>query len=206
MPSRFGAVLFQILAAGLLPVLAASGEEKGQGETTAQTRPASPQTAKAERPATPQTRPAAPPEGEKPAKALRVFTNADLEKYGKRPSRPGAPPTPPGRKPAEKDEPPETARELAKEAPPEERPESATMPELDARRLDLEALESYLKSKEEWLKNPFLPPPAPPPGETLLDPALDAAQELERTRAREAETSNRLNKVRMLIRARRGGP
>jgi hypothetical protein len=131
-------------------------------------------------------------------KKPRVITNADLEKYGKRP-RPGqrtiVRPAPAVPLPADPEPPPPAGRSL----PPEDRLDQATLPELEAREVELQALLSYLEAKEAWLRNPLLPAPPPPPGEVFLDPELSGAEEFEQTRSRAFSVRGRLGKVRLLI-------
>jgi hypothetical protein len=136
----------------------------------------------------------------KPAKP-RVITNADLEKYAKRnkqaprvqtPPRPAAPPV---------EGPAEPPAPRTPGLPPEELLEAASLPELEDREQELATLVDYLKAKEAWLKNPFLPRPTPPPGEVLLTEGVSGADELQRTRTRIFATEGRLQKVRVLIQA-----
>lgn len=136
-----------------------------------------------------------------PTSPVRVFTNADLERYG----RPGAVRSP-GRTASAP--PPAAAPEAdspvaaAVAIPPEDRIEPVATPDLRAREAELEALLQYLQAKERWLKNPLLPSPAPPAGEQLTDPATGSGRQYESTRIRAAQTETRLLRVRAMLQAR----
>ena len=132
------------------------------------------------------------------AKKPRVFTNADLEKYGKRatPARAQArtqPTVPPLLPEAQPPAPPRIT------LPPEDRLDGASLPELEERQRELQELLTYLKAKAAWIKNPFLPQPIPPAGEKLLDPSLGPGQELQLTRSLVFAVEGRLGKIRLLI-------
>jgi hypothetical protein len=132
-------------------------------------------------------------------KKPRVFTNKDLEKYARpgtgaqivRPARPGGPPLEPP--------PPAPATAPPSPLPPEERLDGATPEELRARELELAARLTYLRGKEAWLRNPFGPPPAPPPGEPVVAPGRTGAQELAQALREIDDLSNRLLTVRSLL-------
>jgi len=132
-----------------------------------------------------------------PASSVRVFTNADLERYRRPVAERLAPPSAP----------PALAqpREPAAEAvaiPPEDRSQPVATPELRAREAELETLIAYLRAKEQWLKNPLLPPPTPPAGETLTDAVTAGGQQLDSTRMRAAQNETRLLRVRAMLQAR----
>jgi len=155
-----------------------------------------------------------------PAVPVRVYTNADLKRYerpeGTRTPLRAAPLPPPttGMEPAipaaptEALPPPpsETERETpaaaAQAIPPEDRLEAVPTADLRAVRRELESLLQYLRAKEQWLKNPLLPPPAPPAGEALTDPTEGAGQQYQSTRTRTAQTETRLLRVRAMLEAR----
>ena len=138
------------------------------------------------------------------AKKPRVFTNADLEKYGQRAgggsakvvARSTAPWVPAEVKVSQ----PRTS------LPPEDRLDGASLPELEDRRGELQTLLEYLKAKAAWFRNPFLPrPTALPPGEVLLDEQLSGAEELRLTQTRLFAVQGRLGKIRLLIQSGGGG-
>lgn len=142
----------------------------------------------------------APPQTQTAPARPRVFTNDDLKRY----ERPGAKPAP--RAPLAAPEPPLAAPAPDEPLPPaEQRLEQATAEELRAREAELAALLEFLRAKERWLKNPLLPPPAPPAGETLTDPARSGGQQYAETRSRIVDAENRLLKVRVFLEARFGG-
>lgn len=127
----------------------------------------------------------------------RVFTNADLERYGAASPSPARKPAAPGAAPPAPSEP--EAPPPEPEAPAEERPGQATVPELLARRTELEERRTYLQAKVNWLRNPLLPAPSPPAGEELLDRTLSGAQVFDRSRSRLTETNNRIIKINQIL-------
>ena len=133
----------------------------------------------------------------------RVFTNADLEKYSKPSKGRKVVRTPPvAALPPQEEVAPVPPRSSL---PVEDLLDAASLPDLEERQQELQELLAYLQAKVAWIKNPFLPQPIPPAGETLLDPSLGGGQELELTRSRAFAVETRLGKVRALIQAGGGG-
>ena len=126
----------------------------------------------------------------------RVFTNADLEKYSKAGKGRKVVQTPPARVlPLEE----EVAPAPPSRGLPVEDLLEATLPELEERQRELQELATYLRAKEAWFKNPFLRRPTPTAGETLLDPSISGAQQLQVTRSRIFAVEIRLGRIRALL-------
>jgi len=149
---------------------------------------------------------------------VRVYTNADLERYGRpreeRPPLRSAPAPAPAvltgpeipaapldlvPAPVTQPEPPPAA---AEEVPPEDRIEPVATEDLRAREEELRTLLEYLRAKEQWLKNPLLPAPTPPAGESLTNLDEGSGQQYQATRTRAGQAETRLLRVRALLKAR----
>ena len=132
-------------------------------------------------------------------KKPRVFSNADLAKYAKKPATPAQPQgVRPSIAPADPVSPEGRSPRITV---PADDLENASVPDLEARRQELTELVSFLEKKVAWLKNPFLPRPEPPYGEELLDPSLSGGQEYQLSRSRIVTVRGRLQKVERLLSA-----
>ena len=143
-----------------------------------------------------------------PKPKARVFTNADLKRlaesgsgsvtggsYTHDRSTPSSAPRP------QLEAPPAPPAPVQPQAFPEDRPESATVPELQDRLPVLQAEQEYLAAKQRWMRNPLLPQPIPPPGEDLVDKTRTGADQMRDTERRLRMVENRLNRVRALLKA-----